>query len=147
MKNMLFVALLIPSLAFAQVKHDNTISIHGGTIKQAVNAFMDAGFQIDKYDTTMGFVYTAETRLNKTASVVIYSARIKDSVLILTGKFRSTVSFSKILLNDKENAIDDSKDYMSVELRGMNGSDFMITWNQMDKIAKSFGLPISYTKN
>lgn len=136
--------LFLPILTFSQTKHDNQIIIHGATIKQAVNVFMDARFQIDKYDTAMGFAYTKP--FQKNSDIWIFNARVKDSVLILTGKLRSSVSFSKLLFNDRQNAIDESENYLPVEFRGMENSPLMKSWNQMDSIAKSFDLPVTYIK-
>jgi hypothetical protein len=145
-KTILLMLLLSSGYANAQKKHDNMIIIKGGTLKQAVNAFMDAGYNIDKYDTTLGYVYTTPLKANKTACIVIFTARVKDSSLVITGKFKSAVSFSKILFDDKQNSIDESASYYPIELRGMKGSEFMDSWNEMDRVAKIFGQPISYAK-
>lgn len=138
------VFILALTSLHAQQKHDNAILIPGATLKQAISAFMDAGLQIDKYDTIMEFVYSAPKQTGST--IMQFSARIKDSILVITGKVKSSVSFSKMMMNDRQNAIDDSNNYFAVECKGMSGSDIRKAWDQMDKIAKSFGQPVSYAK-
>lgn len=132
--------MLLPAFLTGQVKHDNTIIVKGATLKQAINTFMDAGFSIDKYDTVMNYAYTVPQRMG--ASTVIYMARIKDSLLIMTGKFRLDVQL-QLFRDVKTN---NASDFWPVELRGEKRSDFMLTWNAMNKMAKSLDKPLTYEK-
>lgn len=126
---LLFILIACSGCVNAQEKHDNEILISGATLKQTINAFMDAGFRIDKYDTTMGFVYIAPK--DEGAATIFYQARLKDSSIIITGNLRIVVLSSSLV---------------PIECRGMSRSVMRLAWNEMDKISKSIGLPVFYAK-
>jgi hypothetical protein len=137
-----FLALsltVISATAMSQNRGDNEILVHSTTLKIAMNTLMDAGYSIDKYDTTLGTVSTVTRQAQHTSLTVIWRVRIKDSTAIITGDWMSMVSMSLGGAKSEPN-------YHPIDYRTNSMNETHKIFLGMVELAKKMGSPVVFTK-
>jgi hypothetical protein len=133
--------LLIPTLSFAQSKHDTkiiaTVQDTTGLFNRVSLAFYEAGYTMEQKDDALKFLATAPKIIPSynTGNLKI-RALIKGNTIIFSGVFTTGID---LIVKTKENT------YYDIEYRGSKGGLFMETWRMMEAVAKQFGT-LAYTK-
>jgi hypothetical protein len=142
MKYFFFLLLFIPSLGLAQKKGDNTITVKGIDLKQAVTALMDVGFYIDKIDSNYNTVSSIfKEGENKTKWMKMrFFIRIKDSAAVITGQW-----YNDMLVGQKVLGADMTIENLTEKIEYTTGNP-KNCFNDMSTFAKTFGREISYSK-
>ncbi len=127
---LLILVLAFLNNAYGQNKKDNTITVHG-TIdyRKLVNVLFDEGFNTTSIDT----------------NIIITTNKPFDGITggFLTINKRDTVSIFKGLLSW---TFQGTTVTSPIENSGMKNSASKQSFEIMDKIAKSFGLPVTYSR-
>ena len=129
----------VAATSFCQKKGDNQILVHGTTLKIAMLTLMDAGYSIDKYDTTIETLSTVTRKAQHASLTVIWRVRIKDSMAIITGDWMSMVSMS----------IGGAKiepTYYPLEYRNSTMYETHQIFLSMVDLAKKMGSPVDFAK-
>lgn len=136
MKNIVII-LILPLFSIAQEKNDNTIIASGVNFKQVVNTLLDAGYQIQKLDTTYSTLRTEYKKLcSGCEPEYLLDIRIKDSNAIITGKWKNSLVAS-IFLNGADPVMD-----IANERSGVPKKSFAA----MNKFALSLSANVTYMK-
>lgn len=138
MKKILLVILLIPGFILAQNKHDNAIVIAHLPFKAAISGCMDQGFSIATKDDSLQY-FTTLPKADKHRNLIILHIRIKDSVTIITGDLNPNMTLNFGMVSSQTALY-------QIEFKGMAGSPLKQSWESMNDVARSFGLPVSYAK-
>lgn len=127
-----------------QEKGTNKIIVSGVSFDSVIYKLLDAGYFIDKRDSTLKTVTTLPKRFfEKPSSNMYLQIRVRDSVAYITGMFNMDVVMNNVL------GLDLTFDYRSfdpIENKGMKGSVMKISFIKMDEFAKSFNKPVEYKK-
>lgn len=132
--------LVLPALAFCQEapKGTNTVIVTGVGFKQIAGALLDSGFIIDKSDEDLGYVKTEYKKLcAKCIPDLFLNIRIKDSVAIITGGWRSDADIFSLFQTSKQ-------DYVLIPIRKEKSKVPRIIFAYVDKFAHAFNCPVSY---
>lgn len=137
------VLFLICSLSsYSQKKGDTKIIVEvidtTNLFNKVAMAFYEKGFSLEQKDDQLKFIATDEKNLPKDRAMQMkLRAFIKDNTLIISGLIAINMD---IIVQTK------TKQWDVAEYRGMKGSAYMVTWEEMESIAKLFGDKISYSK-
>jgi hypothetical protein len=131
-------------------KNDNTIEVRGVSFVQVKSALVDSGYFIDQSDPDVGTIVTKEHSADNRrmfgkptdAYHLIMSVRVKDSVAVFQGEY----NFNKAKNNALTGARIDKSDWHPLEYKPSGMSVDHVVWAYMDKMARAFGTPVSYSK-
>lgn len=136
----IFFLLLIPTLCFSQDKKDKKIIV---TVSDTANLFSkvklslyEQGYTVEQSDEQLKFIATGEKSLGSRS--IKLRTLIKEGKITFTGTFANDVTLSF-------GGAKAERTFMELYYGGMKGSDLRIAWNEMEKVAKSFG-QITYSK-
>lgn len=146
MRMFLFLCLFFCSLfSTGQQKGDSKIIVKGICYDSVLIKLLDAGYFIDKKDTSLKTAITNPKKYNTKGSTcnLIIQVRVKDSVCYITGLSNMDAVINDFLV--KGNTID-YRTYEPVVNIGMKGSPAKEAFNTLDKFAKSLNGQIFYSK-
>lgn len=131
-------------------KNDNTIEVHGVSFVQVKSALVDSGYFIDQSDPDVGTIVTKEHSADNRrmfgkpldAYHLIMHIRVKDSTVTFQGEY----NFNNAHRSALTGATIDKKDWNPLEYKSSSSSVDHVVWAYMDKMAKAFGTPVSYSK-
>lgn len=136
-KIVIILIMFLPFATMAQNKNDNTITAIGVGFKQVVNALLDAGFQIQKLDTTYSTIRTEYKKLCSNCEPdYLLDIRVKDSAATITGKWKNTLMASVFLAGS--DPVFDIKNERSAVPRKC--------FEAMNKFALTLSQNVTYTK-
>lgn len=122
-------------------KHTNTIIVKQIGFNEISMALVDAGYFIDKRDSSLGTIITIPRhglRVNSIDGNVIIRIRVKDSTAFITGMYNMDIVL-KARLTDY-----DFRDYEKIEKRGMKGSAYMQAFDKLNGFALSLQKETTY---
>jgi|SRR5688572_17897071 len=96
-------------------------------------ALFKQGYQPDYKDEKAGIIITKVKEFNT------YNVKINILVVSSTITITGQANFFNFITGKKDTTFED------IRYSGMKGSDMMLSWNELDKLAKSFG-PVRYSK-
>jgi len=141
MKVVLSLILFMPIICLSQIpKRANTIIIKGPTFKEVATALLDAGYTIEKSDSSLQTIKTEwkdGTGKDKLVRLRLY-ARIKDSSAIIRGEYYPPGPIGTKFLG-QEQTIENST-YKIENTSGLPKNSF----NEMNDFALSFKKPVEY---
>lgn len=128
-----------PVAAFCQnaPKGANTIIV-ASTFNEACIKLLDAGYFIDKKDSTLGTIVSSPKYIKKVDGNIIIQVRIKDSLAYISGLLNQNIAY-----NGRYGTVD-FKEYSAIENKGMKNSPAKQFFNAMEDFAKSFNKRVDY---
>lgn len=139
MKYIFTLIVIIPLFSQAQPKKTNTITVTGVTFNETVNKLLDAGFIIEKSDSTFKTIkteYKTGAGSNKWMKLSL-NIRVKDSIAYITGKWYNTLMLNAF---DKFTTIDNE----AMAIANTYGNP-KACFKEMDVFALSFKKPVEYS--
>jgi hypothetical protein len=139
MKNLLFALIFISTCCFGQSKKDTRIMV---SVSDSINllnriagTLYENGYSIAQRDDKGGFIATDEKVLKAGFPANIkLRVLIKDSIIVFTGDYKLNMSF-----------VGQPPSYDPISYWGNKGTVAKLAWEEMDKIAKHFGV-VKYSK-
>lgn len=132
--------LLICFACYSQSKGDSKIVVQvadtSGLFNKVALYFYENGYTIASKDPALGFLATDEKSLGSRSIKV--NALVKDSAIVFTSQWANNVTLDF-------GGVKTERIFYPVKFVGMKGSDIRIAWEEMSKVAKSFG-EVSYLK-
>lgn len=126
----MFIILLIaavPSAALSQSNGNHVIKIPGIGIEQLIRGFLDAGYAIEKSESSLSVIVTHLKEAEKVKVATQIKAKIQDGSVWLSGEY---IEPGK---DQNPSPITDS---------GVPGSPCKESWNILHTFAQSFNKPL-----
>jgi hypothetical protein len=130
----------MPFFSVCQKKQDNTIVVQGITMNIAMQKVLDLGFIIaDTDNSTFINICPRNTRNNRFGIVVKYRICVEDTTVTITGDLCPRYMLDEVAANPHVR-------FYPIYFGGGFSSPLKMSWKAMNEFAKTFGLPVSYTR-
>lgn len=137
MKFIIGFVLLLSTAVNAQDKNVNVIIAKNVSFKNVVTSLLDAGFQIDKLDSTYSTVKTDFKKIClKCDADYLLNVRVKDNTAYITGKWKNTLVAS-VVFSGSDPVFD---------IKNERGGIPKQSFEAMNNFAKSLSKDVSYLK-
>lgn len=122
-------------------KNANRIVVKGVSFDEVVAGLLDAGYSLDKVNKDYQTVKTEYRNMcEKCVPQMYYEVRVKDSIAIIRGKWRSN---GDILFGIKSKKDEDNAYQFDIKYN-LNAAVPKETWRRMNNFAHRFNKPVSY---
>lgn len=134
----LFLMLLfLPVFAFAQQKKDSRIVVHitdtSRLFDKVINQLYTEDYIVKVDDKAHGLIVTEQRALKNDESIlVIYKLRLTDTAITFTGEGALNATIKLF-------GVETGPTFSSLYYGGSKSSGLRKAWNEMDRLAKTFG--------
>jgi len=143
MRYIFLLLILSPLFSFGQAKKDSKIVV---TVLDTANLFnrtvlylYEQGYALEAKDEALKYISTKDKPLGKQSASIKVNVLVKDSILTISGAIADDVQLTI-------GGITTTRTFMPIEYRGLKRSAMMLAWEELEKIAKSFGTLLTYSK-
>lgn len=129
MKIIFFLLLTIPAISFCQPVKTQVIKIPGITLQQLIRGFMDAGYAVERSESSMKIIITHARQAKKFNISTIFKAKINEGEVLLSGEYA---------IHGKE------ENYTEISNTGNDSNEAKEAFTLLQDFAQSFKKPVVY---